>query len=164
MAWDVVVAVKADGRLPNGQLRHQTKATYQSSDLNRRCDHKINRTCVAGSAELCHANRMAAMFRSFLAFLMVVTLLGTTAFEASAGLVAEIAAAADPCCEGECPDDPACGTTCIMMMRGGVPTFALPQTPEDLFISPETIVSLLMLEQPPPSGLPPDGLKRPPRT
>lgn len=123
----------------------------------------INRTCVAAETDLCHATGMGAIVRSFLAFLMVVTLLGATAYEASAGLAAEISAASDPCCEGDCPDDPACGATCIMMMRGGVPTFALPQTPEDVFISPETILSLSMLEQPPQAGLPPDGLKRPPR-
>ena len=94
---------------------------------------------------------------------MVVALLGATAYEASAGLAAEIAAVSDPCCEGDCPDDQACGAACIMMMRGGMPSLALPQIHADLFTSPETIASLLMLEQPPPSGLPPDGLKRPPR-
>ncbi|MBN8632051.1 MAG: hypothetical protein J0L76_14505 [Rhodobacterales bacterium] len=107
---------------------------------------------------------MAAIFRAFLALLLVVTLFGATAFEASASLAAEIAAVSDPCCEGDCPEDPACGAACMMMMRCGVPSLALPQTPEVLFNSPEAIVSLMMPEQPPPSGLPPDGLKRPPRT
>jgi hypothetical protein len=107
---------------------------------------------------------MAAFVRSFLAFLLVVTLFGATVHDAQAGLAAEIAAVSDPCCDGDCPADPACGATCMMMMmRCAVPTLALLQAAEHKFISPEISLSFLMQVQPPSTGLPPDGLKRPPR-
>lgn len=106
---------------------------------------------------------MAALLRSFLAFLMVVTLLGASSVGASAGLAAEIAALSEPCCDADCPEDPACGAACDLMLRGAVPLLAVPQAADHLVLAPETGASLLMLEQPPPSGLPAEGLKRPPR-
>lgn len=124
----------------------------------------FNGTCVAEVRALCHAVEMSTLVRSLLAVLLAVSLFGASVSEVSAGLAAEIAAVTDPCCEGDCPDEPACGAACIMMMRVGMPHFALPHTPVDRFISQETVASLLMLEQPPPYGLPQEGLKRPPKT
>ena len=70
---------------------------------------------------------MAALLRPFIAFLLAVTLLGATSFDASANLTAEIVAAEEPCCEGDCPDDPACEASCTMMQRCGTGITALLQ-------------------------------------
>ncbi|MDZ4096540.1 MAG: hypothetical protein U1D35_16705 [Paracoccaceae bacterium] len=106
---------------------------------------------------------MAAFFRPFLAILLAVTLLGATAFEASANLTAEIAAAAEPCCEGDCPDDPACEASCTMMQRCGTGMSALLQASEPKTIDAPTVTALFPDDQSPPRGLSPHGLKRPPR-
>jgi hypothetical protein len=106
---------------------------------------------------------MSLLVRSILAILLAVSLFGATVGEASSVLAAEIAAAEDPCCEGDCPKDMTCGAACEMMMRGGVPVFSLPVVQAVVLSVPETSVSLLMAKLYPPSGLPSDGLRRPPR-
>ncbi|MDP2740392.1 MAG: hypothetical protein Q8O82_17190 [Pseudorhodobacter sp.] len=106
---------------------------------------------------------MAALLRPFLALLLAVTLLGATSFEASANLAAEIAAAAEPCCDGDCPDDPACDTSCTMMQRCGTGMSALPQASEPKTMDAPTVTALFPDDQSPPRGLSPHGLKRPPR-
>lgn len=123
----------------------------------------INRTCVAGNRGLCHITGMAAFFRPFLALLLAVSLLGATAFEASANLTAEIAAAAEPCCEGDCPDDPACEASCTLMQRCGTGMSALLQTSEPKTDDAPTVTTLFPDDYGPPRGLSPHGLKRPPR-
>lgn len=123
----------------------------------------INWTCVAGNRGLCHSTGMAAFFRPFLAILLAVTLFGATAFEASANLTAEIVAVADPCCEGDCPDDPACGATCTMMQRCGIGMSALPSSSVPKTMDAPTVTTLFPDDQSPPRGLSPHGLKRPPR-
>ena len=106
---------------------------------------------------------MSWIVRSFLAVLLAVSLFGAAVSEVSAGLAAEIAAAADPCCEGDCPEDTACGVACEMMARGGMTLLALVQVP-GLSVAAEASAAVLMLpDLHPPSGLPPDGLRRPPR-
>lgn len=119
--------------------------------------------CVADFDFSCHLSRMTWLVRSFLALLLAVSLVGATANEVSAGLTAEIAAAADPCCEGDCPDDPACGAACAMMAPGGMPTLAPSQALALNAAAEETGARLLVPDQHPTSGLTPDGLKRPPR-
>ena len=106
---------------------------------------------------------MSWIVRPFLAVLLAVSLFGATVSEVSAGLAAEIAAAADPCCEGDCPDDQACGVACEMMARGGMTMLALVQVP-GLSVADEASAAIMMLpDLHPPSGLPPEGLRRPPR-
>lgn len=87
---------------------------------------------------------MSWIVRSFLAVLLAVSLFGATVSEVSAGLAAEIAAASDPCCEGDCPDDQACGVACEMMARGGMTMLALVQVP-GLFVTDEASAATLML-------------------
>lgn len=107
---------------------------------------------------------VAALFRPFLALLLAVTLFGATALEASANLTAEIAvAAAEPCCEGDCPDDPACEASCIMMQRCGTGMSALLQASEPKTDDAATVTAFFLHDQSPPRGLSPHGLKRPPR-
>jgi len=106
---------------------------------------------------------MSSLLRPFLALLLAVTLLGATSFEASANLAAEIAAAAEPCCDGDCPDDPACDTSCTMMQRCGTGMSALPQASEPKTMDAPTGTALFPDDQSPPRGLSPHGLNRPPR-
>lgn len=106
---------------------------------------------------------MTWLIQSFLALFLAVSLFGATVTEVSAGLSAEIAAVADPCCEGDCPDDLTCGAACEMMMRGGVPVFSPPLVQALVLAAPETSATLLISDLHPPSGLPPNGLRRPPR-
>ena len=125
--------------------------------------HSFNRMCVAELVSTWHGFLMSWMVRSFLAVLLAVSLFGATVSEVSAGLAAEIAAAADPCCEGDCPDDQACGVACEMMARGGMTMLALVQVP-GLSVADEASAAIMMLpDLHPPSGLPPEGLRRPPR-
>jgi hypothetical protein len=126
-------------------------------------DETFNRMCVADLHSSCHEFRMTWFIRPFLALFLALSLFGATVTEVSAGLAAEIAAAADPCCEGDCPDDTACGAACEMMMRGGVPVFSQPQAQAIMLVAPETIATLLMTDRHHPSGLAPDGIRRPPR-
>ena len=106
---------------------------------------------------------MTALLRPFLVLLLAVTLLGATSFEVSANLTAEIAAAAEPCCDGGCPDDPACEASCPMMQRCGTGMSALLQASEPKTIDAPTVTTLFPDDQSPPRGLSPHGLKRPPR-
>lgn len=104
---------------------------------------------------------MVALLRPFLALLLAVTLLGVTAFEASANLTSEIVAAAEPCCDGDCPNDPACEASCTMMQRCGTTISGLPQASEQ--INTRTVTALFPDDESLPGGLAPHGLKRPPR-
>jgi hypothetical protein len=106
---------------------------------------------------------MSVAFRSFLAILMVVTLLGVTAYSTSVTLAAEIAAAVDPCCEDDCPEDPACDTTCAMMARSGMQLPWPLQAPVLTVAALGNSAALPIFDQPPLVGLALDGLKRPPR-
>lgn len=138
-------------------------APPKACDPNRGRDDQINRKCIAGLTDLCHPAGMMALLRPFLAILLAVTLLGATAFEASANLTAEIAAAAEPCCEGDCPDDEACEASCAMMQRCGTGMTALLQTSQPKTMDAPTVTTLFPDDYGPPRGLSPHGLKRPPR-
>jgi small multidrug resistance family-3 protein len=123
----------------------------------------FNRMCIAQFVSSCHAFPMSWLARSFLMVLLAVSLFGATRNDVSAGLSAEIAASADPCCEGDCPDDPACGAPCKMLARGDMTMLALAQV-SGLSVIEEASEALLMLpDLHPPSGLPLDGVRRPPR-
>lgn len=106
---------------------------------------------------------MDALLRPFLALLLAVTLLGSTAFEVSANLTAQIVTAAEPCCEGDCPDYPACESSCVMMQRCGTGMTALLQASEQKTMDAPTVKTLFLDDPSPPRGLSPYGLKRPPR-
>ena len=106
---------------------------------------------------------MTLLTRTFLALLLAVSLFGATVSEVSAGLTAEIAAATDPCCEGDCPNDPACGAACAMMARNGMPILSPLPALAFTVAAQESITRLSMPDHHPASGLPPDGLRRPPR-
>jgi hypothetical protein len=123
----------------------------------------IKRTCVAGNKGLCHDIDMAAFFRRFFVILLAVTLLGATSFELSANVTAEIAAAADPCCDGDCSGDPACETSCTMTQRCGTGLTAWLQVYQPNVLAALGVATLFPDDQGPPTGLAPHGLKRPPR-
>jgi hypothetical protein len=106
---------------------------------------------------------MSVFLRSVLMLLMLATLLGVSTYGASAALTAEIAAAADPCCEGDCPDDPACGASCAIMIRCGTANGVLPQSEEVRTLPGITVTALQPDDPSQPSGRSPDGLRRPPR-
>lgn len=106
---------------------------------------------------------MAAFLRSFFVILLAVTLLGATTFEVSANMKAEIAAAADPCCDGNCSGDPACETSCTMTQRCGTGLTAWLQASQPNVPAAFGVATLFPDDQGPPSGLAPLGLKRPPR-
>lgn len=106
---------------------------------------------------------MTWLVRPFLALLLAVTLIGATVSDAAAGLTAEIAAMTDPCCEGDCPDDPACGAACAMMARGGMQALASPQVPSLSVAMQAAAAVLLIPDKHLPSGVAPDGVRRPPR-
>jgi hypothetical protein len=86
-----------------------------------------------------------------------------TAGEMSAGLAGEIAAAADPCCDRECPDDPVCGAANAMTARCGLQAFWPLQTgslePAVLRLSARAPISDRIL----PCGPLLEHLRRPPR-
>ncbi|MDX2289789.1 MAG: hypothetical protein NW217_13320 [Hyphomicrobiaceae bacterium] len=107
---------------------------------------------------------MAMLFRPFLALLIAVTLLGATVAEIRVGLAAEIAAVAEPCCEGDCPEVPACdSSSCAMMLRCAA-TAGILVLPSVAGIVPvETAANLLLQDQSFPSGHLPDGVRRPPK-
>lgn len=106
---------------------------------------------------------MTWLARSILVLLLAVTLIGATINDASAGLTAEIMAATDPCCEGECPDEPVCGATCTMMARCGVQMLSPLLIPSVQAPAIETAAVLLNPDRHLPTGIAPDGLRRPPR-
>jgi len=106
---------------------------------------------------------MTWLVRPFLALLLAVTLIGATFSDAVAGLTAEIAAVTDPCCEGECTDDPACGAACAMIARSGIQALASPQVPS-LAVGIHAAAAVLRIpDKHLPSGVAPDGVRRPPR-
>lgn len=150
-------------RSPSREQRGNNVTAPRRPEIQKSRDDKINRTCVAGNRDLCHVTRMAAFFRFFLALLLSVTLLGATAFEASANLTAEIAAPAEPCCEGNCPDDPACEASCTMVQRCGTGMTALLQTSQPKTMDTPKVATPFPDVHSPPRGLSPHGLKRPPR-
>jgi hypothetical protein len=120
--------------------------------------------CVAHIDISCQLLRMSWLVRPFLALLLAVTLIGATVNDAAAGLTAEIAATTDPCCEGDCPDDPACGAACAMMARSGMPALASPQVPSLAVAMQSAAAVLLIRDRHLPSGVAPDGVRRPPRS
>ncbi|MEH7828819.1 hypothetical protein [Gemmobacter denitrificans] len=103
------------------------------------------------------------LVRPFLAFLLAVTLIGATVNDAAAGLTAEIAAVTDPCCEDECPDNPACGAACAMMARCGMQAL-WPLQASTLSVAEREMAGLLLIpDQTLPLSVAPDGVRRPPR-
>lgn len=103
------------------------------------------------------------MCRTFMALLLAVSLIGAMVNDASAGLTAEIAAVTNPCCEGDCPDEPACGASCGMMARSGLPVLLPLQTLSLAAATDETAAKLLIPDKHPLPELALDGLRRPPR-
>jgi len=101
---------------------------------------------------------MTWLIRPLLALLLAVSLIWATASDVAAGLTAEIAAVTDPCCEGDCPEDPACAATCAMMARSGMQVLWPLQAPTLAIAAQETAAILIVPDQYPPSGLSPDGL------
>jgi hypothetical protein len=106
---------------------------------------------------------MAWVCRSVLTLLLTVTLFGAASFQPSVVLAAEIAAAAEPCCDHDCPDEPGCDIPCSMMARCGTSPALLGSGPEPA----EFIMASLAHAVPPdgllPSSLARDGPERPPR-
>jgi hypothetical protein len=106
---------------------------------------------------------MVVLRRSFLALLLAVTLLGSTALEASANLAARITATVEVCCDGDCPLDPVCVATCKVMQRCGSGMTAVMQAADPRLLDPPEVAILIPDDQSPPREIALHGLKRPPR-
>lgn len=107
---------------------------------------------------------MAAALRPFLVLLLALTLFGGTAFVDATSLIAEPMVAAEPCCEGDCPDNEVCEASCALMQRCSYGMSALAQVPEPAAMAAPKVVTLLPDDQKSPRGFSPHGLRRPPRT
>ncbi|HRK71705.1 MAG: hypothetical protein RKP46_13270 [Candidatus Accumulibacter sp.] len=107
---------------------------------------------------------MSAVLRSFLALVMVVSLLGFTAPDVSADLAAAMPEAAGHCCDdGPCPDDQDCDGDCAMLLRCGAAGAFLLQPSLPLAASRVQGAAAFSGFEPLLAGRVPDGLKRPPR-
>ena len=124
----------------------------------------FNSMCVAELGSLCESLRMMWLIRSFLALLFAVSLLWATVSDVSAGLTLDSVSMTEPCCEGDCPDDLECETSCAMMARCGMLVLWPLDPPLVAVTTQETVVISPTPDRHPPSGLSPDGLRRPPRT
>ena len=107
---------------------------------------------------------MQAVLRLFLALFLTVAVLVSATSQPASALTNEIAMAAMPCCDDDCPDDPSCQLACMAMLRGAVSTSVLPAPLVDTGVF-AALISGIGYPDPPWSGdgLRPDGLKRPPR-
>jgi len=107
---------------------------------------------------------MQAVLRLFLALFLTVAVLVSATSQPASALTNEIAMAAMPCCDDDCPDDPSCELACIAMLRCAVTTTVLPTPLVDTGVF-AALISGIGYPDPPWSGdgLRPEGLKRPPR-
>ena len=107
---------------------------------------------------------MQAVLRLVLALVLTVAVLVSATSQPASALTNEIAMAAMPCCDDDCPDDPSCELACMAMLRCAVSTTVLPTPLVDTGVF-AALISGIGYPDPPWSGdgLRPEGLKRPPR-
>jgi hypothetical protein len=60
---------------------------------------------------------MGGVERILFSLLLAVALLATTISQPATALTTEVAMASMPCCDDDCPQDPACDMACMAMMR-----------------------------------------------
>lgn len=95
---------------------------------------------------------------------LAVALLATVVSQPATALTKEVAMASMPCCDADCPQDPACAMACMAMMRcatgtsGFVPTLPLVTLPLSVADNRHGADPPWRLD-----ARHPDGLKRPPR-
>lgn len=109
-------------------------------------------------------HRMGRLSQIFVAFMLAVAVLVSATAQPAAALTKAVAAAMMPCCDEDCPENPACNAACTSMVRcTSVPIGFAPQDSQTSLCS--TAVAVLTVPDPPNIfGDPdPDGLKRPPR-
>ncbi|MDZ7575837.1 MAG: hypothetical protein U0934_18105 [Pseudotabrizicola sp.] len=100
----------------------------------------------------------------FLLFL-AVALFATAISQPATALTTEVATASMPCCDDDCPQDPACDLACVEMMRCAAGTVGF--APSPLAGKFHLSVALVSHVADPPWRVDErhhDGLKRPPRT
>ena len=116
------------------------------------------------ATQIQHKPMMQAVLRLFLALILTVAVLVSATSQPASALTNEIAMAAMPCCDDDCPDDPSCELACMAMLRCAVSTTVLPTPLVDTGVF-AALISGIGYPDPPWSGdgLRPEGLKRPPR-
>jgi hypothetical protein len=107
---------------------------------------------------------MGSVTRALFSLVFAVALLATVISQPATALEAEVAMASMPCCDDDCPQDPACDMACMAMMRCATGSVGL------VPLLPFVNLSLADAGDAHGAGPPwrvdelhPDGLKRPPR-
>lgn len=108
---------------------------------------------------------MANVMRIFFSLVVAVAVLATVVTQSATALTAEVAIASMPCCDDDCPQDPACDMACKAIMRCATGSVAL--------VPPLPLVNLSLAVAGDAHGadppwrvdeLRPEAMKRPPRT
>lgn len=60
---------------------------------------------------------MGSVTRALFSLVIAVALLATVISQPATAVEAEVAMASMPCCDDDCPQDPACDMACMVMMR-----------------------------------------------
>ena len=107
---------------------------------------------------------MGNVARLILSLALAVAVLATAMSQPASALTSEIAAASMPCCDDDCPEDPACNMACRAMIRcaSGIMGIALSM----LMIGMQLRLGSAATVPDPPwrvGDRQPEGLKRPPR-
>lgn len=124
----------------------------------------ITSTQFVNAADFGEVAPMGLVTRLLVSLVLAVAFLATAVYQPATALTAEVAAAQMPCCDDDCPQDPACASACVAMMRcAAVSSSFVPPSPS---VGLSLAVSGVLH-----NGSPlwqvderlPDGLKRPPR-
>lgn len=108
---------------------------------------------------------MAYVARLVFALTITVVLFAAAVSQPAKALAADVAMASMPCCDDDCPDDPACSMACMAMLRCTTGSVGL--------VPPLPFVKLSLYEAGDAHGadpplrvddLHPEALRRPPRT
>lgn len=119
----------------------------------------------AGAAGFGARAFMGRVNRTLFSLVFAVALLATAISQPATALTTEVAMASMPCCDDDCPQDPACEMACMAMMRCAVGSVGL--VPPPAFVKVSVSVAANAHGTDPPGrvdDLNPDALRRPPRT
>ena len=107
---------------------------------------------------------MRAVLRLLFCLVLTVAVLVSATSQSAYALTNEIAMAAMPCCDDDCPDDPSCELACMAMLRCAVGASVLAAPWMDTGVV-AALISGPRYPDPPwaGDGQRPEGLKRPPR-
>jgi hypothetical protein len=106
---------------------------------------------------------MTRIVRLLMALVMIVTLFGAAGFDVPVSLAPGASAIAQACCDGDCPDDVECDVSCAMSSRCGVSGRMIAPMDAARIVREFARAEQVLVVQLPLPGVPPDGLKRPPR-